>query len=82
MANSAAAAHGGPNDRWDSKLWQANPLEGTNLARRAWNNEAVHLIEADYNRTSDTHLILHRFLAGPEIRLYLKDESQPSDRQP
>ena len=30
--------------------------------RRAWNNEAVHLIEADYNRTSDTHLILHRFL--------------------
>ena len=48
---------------------------GDSCARRAWNNEAVHLIEADYNRTSDTHLILHRFLAGPEIRLYLKDES-------
>jgi cysteine synthase A len=44
-------------------------------ARRAWNNEAVRTIEADYNRTSDTHLILHRFLAGPDIRLYLKDES-------
>ena len=48
---------------------------GDQSSRRAWNNEAVHLIEADYNRTSDTHLILHRFLAGPEIRLYLKDES-------
>ena len=55
---------------------------GDQSTRRAWNNEAVHLIEADYNRTSDTHLILHRFLAGPEIRLYLKDEVQPSDRQP
>jgi len=44
-------------------------------ARRAWNNEAVKTIEADYNRTSDTHLILHRFLAGPNIRLYFKDES-------
>src|SRR5215203_7308662 len=44
-------------------------------ARRSWNNEAVRTIEADYNRTSDTHLILHRFLAGPDIRLYLKDES-------
>ena len=32
-------------------------------------------IEADFNRTSDTHLILHRFLAGPDIRIYFKDES-------
>ena len=43
--------------------------------RRVWNNEAVHKIEADYNRTSDTHLIFHRFLTGPDIRLYFKDES-------
>jgi cysteine synthase len=44
-------------------------------ARRRWNNEAVRQIDADFNRTSDTHLILHRMLAGPDIRLYLKDES-------
>ena len=44
-------------------------------ARRSWNNQAVGQIEADFNRTSDTHLILHRFLAGPDIRLYFKDES-------
>ena len=45
------------------------------MTRRQWNNEAVKQIEADFNRTSDTHLILHRFLADPDIRLYLKDES-------
>jgi len=44
-------------------------------ARRAWNNEAVGKIEADFNRTSDTHLILHRFLSGQDIRIYFKDES-------
>jgi len=43
--------------------------------RRAWNNEAVGKIEADYNRTSDTHLILHRFLDAAGIRIYFKDES-------
>ena len=43
--------------------------------RRAWNNEAIRKIEADFNRTSDTHLILHRFLAGPDISIYFKDES-------
>ena len=44
-------------------------------SRREWNREAMGKIEADYNRTSDTHLILHRFLDGPDIRIYLKDES-------
>ena len=43
--------------------------------RRAWNMEAVGKIEADYNRTSDTHLILHRFLDAADIRIYFKDES-------
>jgi cysteine synthase A len=45
------------------------------LRRRQWNSEAVRQIEADFNRTSDTHLILHRFLPNADIRLYLKDES-------
>src|SRR5262245_50825836 len=43
--------------------------------QRTWNREAVGKIEADYNRTSDTHLILHRFLETSDIRIYLKDES-------
>jgi cysteine synthase A len=45
------------------------------MPRRQWNNEAVKQIEADFNRTSDTHLILHRFFVDADIRLYLKDES-------
>ena len=44
-------------------------------SRRAWNSEAIHRIEADYNRTSDTHLILHRVLADADIAIYFKDES-------
>ena len=42
---------------------------------RAWANEAVRRIEADANRSADTHL--HVFPLPPEwgIDLYLKDES-------
>src|SRR5690348_15811811 len=43
--------------------------------RRQWNNEAVRLIEADYARSADTHLILHDLECAPGINLYLKDES-------
>ena len=43
--------------------------------KREWNMEAVGKIQADFNRTSDTHLILHRFLKDADIRIYLKDES-------
>jgi cysteine synthase A len=50
-------------------------VESGNHSRRAWNSEAIKKIDADYNRTSDTHLILHRFLSGPDIRIYFKDES-------
>ena len=44
-------------------------------ARRAWNSHAINTIEADQARSADTHLILHSFLAGPDIRIYFKDES-------
>jgi cysteine synthase A len=46
-----------------------------NLDSREWANEAIRLIEADANRTSDTHL--HPFPLPAEwgIDLYLKDES-------
>ncbi|MCL6729461.1 PLP-dependent cysteine synthase family protein [Sphingomonas hankyongi] len=48
---------------------------GDSSARRAWNRDAIQLIQADYHRSADTHLILHRFLSGPNIRIYFKDES-------
>ena len=44
---------------------------------RAWTDESVHRIEADFARSSDTHLIKLELpcLAAAGIDLYLKDES-------
>jgi cysteine synthase len=42
---------------------------------RAWVDEAVARIEADFARSADTHLIRFELPACPEITLYLKDES-------
>ena len=42
---------------------------------RRWTDEAVRLIEADYNRSADTHLIPVALPAFPGVSLYLKDES-------
>jgi len=42
---------------------------------RAWLTEAVRRIEADYNRSADTHLIRLGLPRFPGITLYLKDES-------
>lgn len=42
---------------------------------RAWIDEAVRRIEADYNRSADTHLVPVPLPAFPGIHLYLKDES-------
>ncbi|WP_276205492.1 PLP-dependent cysteine synthase family protein [Sphingomonas montana] len=42
---------------------------------RAWQNEAVRRIEADFNRSADTHLIRLDLPRYPDITLYLKDES-------
>ena len=44
-------------------------------ARRAWVREAIRRIEADYQRSSDTHLIPLPLPGFPGIDLYLKDES-------
>lgn len=40
-----------------------------------WVQRAIRTIEADYNRSSDTHLIPLLIPAVPEIQLYFKDES-------
>ncbi|WP_010544094.1 PLP-dependent cysteine synthase family protein [Sphingomonas elodea] len=42
---------------------------------RAWRDEAIRRIEADYNRSADTHLIRLDLPRFPGIPLYLKDES-------
>ncbi|WLD56730.1 PLP-dependent cysteine synthase family protein [Salinispirillum sp. LH 10-3-1] len=42
---------------------------------RAWVNDAVRAIEADFQRSADTHLIKLPLACFPQIDLYLKDES-------
>ncbi len=44
-------------------------------ARREWLREAIRRIEADFQRSSDTHLIPLPLPGFPGIALYLKDES-------
>jgi cysteine synthase len=50
---------------------------GASTADRDWAADAVRLIEADFNRSADTHLIRVELprLATAGIDLYLKDES-------
>jgi len=51
-------------------------LEGRQMAcNRAWLIEAVRRIEADFNRSSDTHLLHHPIDGFEGIDLYFKDES-------
>ena len=42
---------------------------------RTWTQEAIHRIERDYQRSSDTHLLLVELPAMPKVQLYIKDES-------
>ncbi|MGH8793763.1 MAG: PLP-dependent cysteine synthase family protein [Stackebrandtia sp.] len=42
---------------------------------RAWVNEAVSIVEADANRSADTHLLPFPLCADHGLDLYLKDES-------
>ena len=44
-------------------------------SHRAWVREAIRRIEADYQRSSDTHLIPLDLPGFPGVSLYLKDES-------
>ncbi|GAB5348630.1 N-(2-amino-2-carboxyethyl)-L-glutamate synthase [Alteriqipengyuania sp. 357] len=44
-------------------------------SKETWLNRAIRLIEADYNRSSDTHLIRVPLPHCRGIELYLKDES-------
>jgi len=46
-----------------------------NHSRRIWVTEAIGKIEADFNRSADTHLIPVALPGFPGIDLYFKDES-------
>ena len=45
------------------------------METRDWAQKAVEKIEADFNRSADTHLIALPLPAYPGVQLYLKDES-------
>src|SRR3984893_3384171 len=45
------------------------------MPRSDWTREAIRKIEADYNRSADTHLIPLDLPGYPAIRFYFKDES-------
>ena len=53
----------------------AAPAPRAAHAPRAWLDEAIGRIEADYTRSADTHLIRLPLSGHPGITLYLKDES-------
>lgn len=42
---------------------------------RRWTREAVRIIEADFQRSADTHLIPLALPGLPGVELYFKDES-------
>jgi cysteine synthase len=50
-------------------------IERPSAARRAWVTEAVAMVEADANRSADTHLLPFPLPREWGIDLYLKDES-------
>ncbi len=45
------------------------------MSQSHWVANAIRIIEADYNRSADTHLIKLDIPAFPDIDIYLKDES-------
>lgn len=45
------------------------------MSQRAWALAAIHKIEADFNRSADTHLIPLDLPGYPDIPVYFKDES-------
>ena len=58
----------------------AHRLSGGSIVRdsgvcRDWVAHAVQLIEADFNRSADTHLLRVPLPGAPTVALYLKDES-------
>jgi cysteine synthase A len=53
----------------------ADDIDRGSRAARDWVDEAVRLVEADANRSADTHLVRFPLPGRPSVDLYLKDES-------
>jgi cysteine synthase A len=47
----------------------------TPMPQSAWTRDAIRKIDADFNRSADTHLIPLDLPGYPDLRFYLKDES-------
>ena len=45
------------------------------MVSRSWVEHAIQIIETDFNRSADTHLLRFEFPALPKINFYFKDES-------
>src|ERR1700750_531927 len=54
---------------------EISTLDRSDDAVRAWTRKAIALVEADANRSADTHLLPFPLPASWGIDLYLKDES-------
>ncbi len=50
-------------------------IDRSSRTARDWVDEAVRRVEADANRSADTHLVRFPLPGRPEVDLYLKDES-------
>jgi cysteine synthase len=50
-------------------------IDRTSRSSRDWVDEAVRRVEADANRSADTHLVRFPLPSLPAVDLYLKDES-------
>ena len=53
----------------------ADDIDRSSRTARDWVDEAVRRVEADANRSADTHLVRFPLPARPSVDLYLKDES-------
>ncbi len=51
------------------------PKQQMTLKTRAWVEHAIQVIETDFNRSADTHLLRFEFPKLPQINFYFKDES-------
>jgi cysteine synthase A len=63
------------SEQIEAGISHASDASPRNPVCRHWVDRAIARIEADYNRTADTHLIPVEMPALPGIALYLKDES-------
>jgi cysteine synthase A len=50
-------------------------IDRSSRSARDWVDEAIRRVEADANRSADTHLVPFALPSRPDVDLYLKDES-------